>query len=334
MTIIGLDIGYRYTNITNGEQTITFPSIVALVHSGEVASLPFTKNVDLLAYKGKTYLVGEAAQAHARYSRHTLNRFRTESDEYKILFLYALYRLYGGSKRNLKIVTGLPHADMVDKEKVIKVMRGSHRGIKINGKGIHWNVTNVVVIPQPLGTLANEIYAINGKGLLTKNPDLKTKASLVIDFGGLTIGFMRFVNGRYNSERSTSIEIGLAGYASTQLIQAVRQKHHVKISFEVAEEALLTGIILVEGKPVDVSGLVDPILDELIKLAISTAHNLWDDGSGDEYMFLSGGGVHVVADRFTKEFGRDTVRKARNPHLANAKGFYLFGVGLQQEGQL
>lgn len=330
--ILGLDIGYRYTNITDGKDTITFPSMIAQTRSTQIERLPGQAMPDIVFYAGVDYLIGEAAQNHGKFGRATLNRFRTGSDEYKLLFLYALAKLTGfKNKYNLQIVTGLPHSDYGDRGKVVKTMSGTHK-LKINGQSLTYKVSETVVIPQPLGTLTAEIYRANGKGLITINPDLKNRPCVIIDIGGLTIGFMRYA-GAYSFDKSTSIEVGVAAYGIQQLQDDIYRQYKAKISFEAAEEALMTNSCLISGKPIDVSRLVNPILQEITQQAISTARQLWDDTASDEYMFLTGGGATLVANRFIQQFGRSTIRKVRNPHLANVKGFYLFGLGMKQGGR-
>lgn len=331
MTIIGLDIGYRNVNITDGKETIIFPSTIALTRSVQVESVPGSASYDILQFGGKSYLVGEAAENHSKFFRATLSRFRTGSEEYKVLFLYALYRLFGKGKQKLQIVTGLPHSDLGDKKEVVKMLQGSHR-IKINGKVMAYKVDEVMVIPQPLGTLMGEIFGLENGKLMTVFPDLKHKPCCVVDFGGLTTGFMHFA-GAYSTSKSTSIEIGLASYAIRQLQHEIRRKYDAKISLMAADDALRTGTCLISGKPIDISKLSGPILDEIVQHVVSVAHGLWDDAANIEFIFLTGGGTHLLADRFTKAYNRPNIRKVKTPHIANVKGFHLFGLGMREEGK-
>ncbi len=327
--VAAVDVGFRFTNVVKPKtEVVTFPSLVAVARKGFEAEL-FDQSQTIQVGE-QTYVVGEEADTSLN-AFHTLDRNRTNLDEFKVLFLSALTRLFPNGGKGLGVITGLPHAELSDSGLVKEKLRGSHR-VKLNGKSRLFEIVDVRVIPQAFGTLINEIYNYNGTGLKIQAPELRTETSLTIDFGGYTTGFQKFQGERYISKDSGSIEHGMIEVLHTLIADIKASKLNIDLTLPEADQALRKGFVEIYKRPYDITHISEPILVRATEAVNSKALSLWGKGQTIEHVLLTGGGAHAMAHSFKLLYEHPLVKVVTDPHTANVRGYLLYALGLRGEG--
>lgn len=91
---IGIDVGYGFVKVTDGEVGYSFPSVVGEGHtkptfSTKVSQSPAIDNLKV-GIGNKLYFVGKSAIRHSRFAYRDLSYTRSVSDDLEVLFFSAL----------------------------------------------------------------------------------------------------------------------------------------------------------------------------------------------------------------------------------------------------
>lgn len=329
--IAGIDVGYRYVVEFSMRGQSKFPAVVAPV-SQSALTLGMVDMIDSreeIEYQGQLYLVGNKAAARTRQAERTSDHSRLGSDEFMVLFLAALARAFPDGGRAY-VVTGLPMAQMYMAEQLKDTLSGKH-AIQIGGENLKFDIS-AKVIPQTLGTLTRETFALDGHTLKVLNRDLMAQSSLMVDWGGLTDGYQRFIGRDLIEDESTSTDTGILMLLQ-QLVVAVGRDYGVRLSLDEADTALQTGSVYHAGGDIDISKLTGALLKTKATASAKVARSLWGDGGRNHRLFMTGGGAYLLSKYFTKEYPHPGAIVVREPDLANAEGFFLYGYGLDMEGK-
>lgn len=324
--IAGIDVGYRYTVGVHGDARRKFPSVIALASHGSL-DFDLIESKAMIEYLGQRYLVGEQAAHRSRQAERTIDHSRTGTAEYKLLFLTALLGLYPEGGR-VYVVTGLPMGEIHLAGQVENDLSGKHT-IRTNGSAAKFDLT-CKVIPQTLGTLTRETFAIEGRTLKVRNADLMRKSSLVVDWGGLTDGYQRFIGRDLIEDQSGSTDTGMVRVLNHLIAYAARE-HNLRLSLDDADEALRTGGIELNTGSLDLTSAIAELLDQKAQASARVAKSYWGDGRQDKYMFMTGGGAYHLPKFFSKYYQHGNAVTVRTPDMANAEGFYIYGLGLDLE---
>ena len=128
MRRVGLDVGYGYTKAMDHKQVICFPSIISPAvelkfKSWEEHPNPYPDHL-AITLEGETFFVGNLAMHQGRFAYATLNRLRTQTREYRLLFLTALSLCVQSPEEELFVVTGLPVDDYEDRDLIEETLSG------------------------------------------------------------------------------------------------------------------------------------------------------------------------------------------------------------------
>jgi plasmid segregation protein ParM len=174
MEVIGIDIGFGFTKATNGKETIIFKSIF-----GDASEIQFwadfgdsspTDHIHV-AIDGKSYFVGDLAEQQSSVLNFTLDQERLISDYVRILALTVTGLFFNNNTPinvPINVVSGLPIGYFKQNhERFNEILTGhhsvtyhSHNGEK-STREIYIN--KVRMLPQPLGSILNNLMDANGK---------------------------------------------------------------------------------------------------------------------------------------------------------------------------
>ena len=186
MEYIGLDIGFGFTKVTNGREHKVFKSVV-----GDANELQFQDslikatggNAPILhaEIEGSTYFVGELAERQSSVRSFTLDQNQLMSRYAKTLALTALANIVEDGNA-IRVVTGLPiNAYRRHKDEMAKILTGKHCVRLTDAMGeeseVNFTVDRVRVIPQPFGSIFNQM--LNDLGKVTDRRFLEQKIGVI-----------------------------------------------------------------------------------------------------------------------------------------------------------
>lgn len=320
---IGLDIGYGFVKITDGQDGYIFPSVVGEV-SGEMPPRmglqPPAKTDDLrLGVDGRFYNVGNLAIRHSRLAARGLSDTRTEGNTIKVLFLAALTLFCTRPQNSFAVVTGLPPGRMHMAEELMKQLRGEHRVLRRTPLGpeeVEIRIDKVAVVPQPLGTYWSQV--MDARGQIREESRLLAGTTGIVDIGFRTSDLVTIIGeGEYVHEQSRTIPVGLAT-AYEEIAAGLLSTYRIERETYALDEAVIRGELNVAGTRVDIVPLRERAFEHLATKLLIEIRSAWQISEFDS-LLLSGGGSQALSPYLLPHLPQGQV-----PHdsgTANCRGF-------------
>lgn len=201
MLKVGADVGRRNVKIYDGENFITFPSIV-----GEYRELRFKDSLSLedsfiVTINNEKYFVGSLAQRESEFCRQLLVEDKA-TDDFVVLTLLGLFLT---DEVEFDVVTGLPISLHTESNKVAlkNLLEGVH-DIEVNGVKKKLSINRVRV-------------SVEGGGAFWANP--KDGLVRIIDGGSKTINYITVLNKRLVDRDSGTLNFGFDTNVSNDIKQ-------------------------------------------------------------------------------------------------------------------
>ncbi|MBZ0284050.1 MAG: ParM/StbA family protein [Anaerolineae bacterium] len=326
---VGLDVGYGVTKaVMDNHDPVIFPSVTA--YSREIK---FQADEIAVKYPGDqlmddegTWFVGELAMSQARPAELLRLRGRTANESSlgnvfrARLAKVALGKLFAGvqdgSAIHIRIATGLPVDHMRDSAELKAALVGQHL-IQTDNAEFVANITHVMVMPQPYGTIYSKMLKPNG----VIDPCHTAKRTGVVDVGTYTVDLALDDDGEYVDAMSGSTESGVH-MAQERIASAIERDYREKPSYRMVENILRTGCLRAHGQTVDYREQVNHAIDPIRSAALALISEKWQTGLGVDVIYLSGGGAELVA-RQVKEVYKQTIL-LDDSQTANARGYLAY----------
>jgi plasmid segregation protein ParM len=322
---IGLDVGYGVVKAATAEQVVTFPSVC-----GHAREIKFRANEIAAHFPGDqisddegTWFVGDLALSQLPPGEALRLRGRTANETtignvFRLrLAKVAIGKLLAGTRDgeavHIRIATGLPVDYMRDTAELKATLIGQHL-IRTDTTEIVANIAEVIVMPQPYGTLYAQTLTPDGD----INPCHTYLRTGVCDVGTYTVDLALDDDGMYIDAESGSIESGVYT-AQERIAAALERDYRQKMPFKIVEEVLRTGCFRAAGKVVDYSGEVQAALEPLRSATLSLMGEKWKAGKTVDVIYLSGGGAELVYDGVSAAY-RQT-KLVKQAQIANARGY-------------
>lgn len=325
--IVGIDIGYGYTKAVGGAAEVVFPSVVGKAERIQYESdlqpaAAHDAGIALVTEEGDRF-VGELALLQSRVQWTLLDRSRVEDPSARLLFLAALSELAGPDRSlpQLRIVTGLPVKWYADRNKVVEQLQGKHVVRRVNGSELvqRFSVAEVLVVPQPFGSLFDTILGSEGQIV---DEDLARGRLGVIDIGTYTTDYVLVDGLRYIEHGSGSISTGLArGYQL--LSRSFLDSFGLDMRLHEIDRAVRAGYVTLFGEQRSIDWLVGPVFDALAAEILAQAGTLWGDGRDLQAILVTGGGAMALGEHVRRRFAH--ARILPDAPLANVRGFQKYG---------
>jgi len=314
----GLNPGFShtkgFTQVNRQERSCIFPSAVGS---------PDTARFSLNGADGITLLepahvnIGEQAIEQSRFINRQEDRSFLVSDEWRLLALAALSELTQASA-DITLVTGIPISFYGDKEAVKANIAGAHK-VQRAGRNAQTFTLNPVVIPEPFGTLFDQLWDDN---LNVLNPSLATGKSGVIDIGSKTTNLLTAQRLKETGHKTDSIETG-----TWETMRAVRQWlsdtcPRLNLRDHELAKAMSSGHVTYYGQRIDITAIVDSTAQELAKTVIAAASVLF--GADLEHIYITGGGALLTGHFIKQHRNFEHAVIVENPIMANARGFWKY----------
>ncbi|MBI5961617.1 MAG: ParM/StbA family protein [Chloroflexi bacterium] len=322
---LGLDIGYGVVKAITDTQAVVFPSVM-----GHARELKFGQESMHTKYPGDQitdeqgmWFVGDLALSQIPQGELLRLRGRTANEKtmgnaFRLRLAKAaigklLPNIWNREPVHLRIATGLPTDHMPDADELKTALLGQHL-IQTDCAELIANVVEVMVMPQPYGTLYAHLLTDSGE-INARHTYMRTG---VVDVGTYTVDIALDEDGEFKDAESGSVESGVFT-AQERIATLLERDHRQKIPFSIIERVMRTGVFLANGKSLDYSAEVEDALSPLRSATLNLLSERWKRGTTVEVIYLSGGGAELVYEQVAVAYPQTQLVK--NAQLANARGY-------------
>jgi plasmid segregation protein ParM len=335
--IVGVDIGYGYTKAVGDGRPAVFPSVVGKAEriryendvrltqpaARQEAECYGREGIALITEEGDRF-VGELALLQSRVQWTLLDRSRVEDPSARLLFMAALSELAGEQQEpcSFQVVTGLPVKWYADRDKVVQQFQGRHFVRRVNGRTImhRFTVPDVLVVPQPFGSLFSTILGPDGQIV---DEELARGRLAVIDVGTYTTDYVLVDRLRYVERGSSTLASAMS--KAYQLIgRSILDTFGLDLRMHEVDQSVREGQVTVFGERKAIDWLVAPVLDALSAEILAEAGSLWGDGRDLTAILVTGGGAMALGERIGRRYAH--ARVLEDAALANVRGFRRYGL--------
>jgi plasmid segregation protein ParM len=322
---IGLDVGYGVVKAVTADQVVTFPSVCGHAREIKFRTEEITTRYagDQITDEDSSWFVGDLALSQLPPGELLRLRGRTANEAtignvFRLrLAKVAIGKLLSGLQNSevvhIRLATGLPVDHMRDASELKTALIGQHY-IKTDTSELVANIVEVMVMPQPYGTLYAQTLTSSGD----INPTHVFTRTGVCDVGTYTVDLALDDDGVYIDAESGSAESGV--YTAQERISAALERDfRQKMPFKTVEEVLRTGCFRASGEVIDYSGEVQEALEPLRSATLNLMGEKWKAGRTVDVIYLSGGGAELVQKIVSNAYAQ--TRLVKQAQLANARGY-------------
>ncbi len=331
---LGLDIGYGVVKGVTTSQTILFPSVCGYARdikfrSDEIAT---RHPGDQITDDEGSWFVGDLALTQLQPGELLRLRGRTANEDaigniFRLrMAKVAIGKLLAGKRSgeviHIRIATGLPVDHMPDSGLLKKTLIGQHL-IRTDTTDVVANITEVIVMPQPYGTIYANMLTSDGR----PNPYHTATRTGVCDVGTYTVDLAMDDDGEYIDSESGSVEGGVFT-AQERIAALLEREYRQKMPYHIVDQVLRTGCFKAHGETVDFTREVIEALEPLRSATLNALGQKWKTGVNVDTIYLSGGGAALVYDVVAGAY-RQT-KPVKDPQTANARGYLHYSLFLSQ----
>jgi len=310
MEVIGADIGYGFTKVVYKRAAIQYPSIVV-----ERPFTPITIDVreeshsEMVEYKDRWYFYGNRASKYSKKcifaQRHTSF---IETQVYEVLVKSTLG--YADKKQQLFYVTGLP-VYIFENEDIREAYRKRISAL-LSPECM------VKLVPQAIGAFYHVVLDQYGNPV---NRQYLFERCAIVDIGQYTTDIV--VLDRMDVVESHTVTLGVS-VACESLIQEVQRQYQRELSMHEAGQALRKHRLIHFGEQINISGLVETILNNTCDLIFTAVIDRIGKGEDMYVVVFAGGGSVLFEEKIKRAF--KAAYFPLHPVFANAYGYYKYGI--------
>lgn len=330
MHTIGIDIGFGFTKVSDGRNHALFKSVI-----GDPADIQFREQLlgddagahRHIALDDDEFFVGDLAETQSRGRTFTLDQEQLIKRSARVLALAAMAPLVRDDEP-IKLVTGLPiRYYRQHKASISNVLRQRHTFGLIDPNGqrrnVTLNVTDLRVIPQPFGSVFNQLLNDVGK---VGAPALAKQKIGVIDVGFRTADYTICDKTRYSERGSQSADTGISR-AFQAIAAALQEKSGINIELYRLFDAVREGSIKIRGRTFDLQKITQHAFERLAASIASDVNQLWADDWDMDAIIITGGGGRVLAPMLKPLLEGNVLDDSdeADPRLNNVKGYCKYG---------
>jgi plasmid segregation protein ParM len=291
--ILGIDVGYSHTKVYSKTGTDVFLSTV------EEGTNEVNKKAITIEYKEKEYTIGE------KTGNFSTDLNKIDDPIFRLCLYTAIARQIGDDiTAEIHLITGLPAEYFKEqKQQLIDSLEGKSFTLVYKNIPRRITISNCIVFPQSAG-----VFILNPR-------DFEHENNIIIDCGGLTVDVALFHD--YTLADTGTYELGMLKLYD-KIVQAIKAAYKVSYDTLQAERIITTKRIIVNDKGIDVTNLVNDVLEKHTKKILMDVKNGFKEYSTSRRTFI-GGGAYMLKDYLPGEVKKDDI-------YLNAKAFYTIGV--------
>lgn len=340
MQVIGIDIGFGYTKVTDGKNYKVFKSIY-----GEAVDFQFQESLlsgsDSAEHLhidvgGEGYFIGELAERQSSNRQFTLEQNQFVSSATKILSLAALSGFMKERQQTVRVVLGLPIGHYRQyKAELAGLLRDTHDIVVSNAAGerkeIRIAISDVRVIPQPIGSVMDRL--LDDQGRATDQRFALEKIG-VIDVGFKTTDYTISDKTRYSERGSMTTQSGIAK-AFASISAKLKENCGINVELYRLFEAVESGSIKIRGKGFDLKKITQHAFQLLAQNIAADANRIWADDWDIDKIMITGGGGAVLAPYLQPllEGMIVPIEQDLDYRLHNVRGYYKYGCNVWPSAQ-
>ncbi len=341
MLMAGVDVGFGFTKVAEGESPALVKSIIGEARPRTLDDEFFngsSRSGGHITLDGKSYFVGELAESESRVRQFTLDQAQMVANQFRLLALAGLAQI-APSRVPLNVVTGLPVGYFMEfKEKISQALLGEHDLIVHDGgesKEISLAINRVRVIPQPYGSLVD--YLFREDGTMLRGDAARQKIG-IIDIGFKTTDFTVCKGLRHSERGSRTTDTGMA--KAFQFIgESLREMSGVNVEIYRLYDTVREGSIKVRGAEYDIAKVKEDVFSRLAAAIVNDMERIWVDDWDLDLVLLAGGGGDALFE-FIKPMVRGEIALLQtrdDPRMTNVSGYvkyarYFFDGSNQASG--
>jgi len=305
MSVIGIDIGYRYTKIFTVEggkpRSLVFPTAVCKY----VLEFYFGEKIPTVGVNSEKFAIGEELIRHGIQAENTIRDDFVGSPSYFAVMGYALEQV----NSSLQIaVLGLPPT-LYNREKVKEVIDKTQSVQIVGSKGTRVTIPRVIkIVPQGAGIFFN---------FVSNHGELFYQNIVVLDIGYHTLDIVFFSMGKYIENSARSYPMGVREiYKEIERLFSSTYGTFPK-GEESLERLIRYGKFTHFGKEytLDTKEIIDSYRSKVMSYLKGFAR---DVNMPVDLVLAGGGGVSLLGSL-------QPVITVSNPQQSNARGFYEYG---------
>lgn len=331
MKILGADIGFGYTKVTDGRNFQVFKSVVGEANEAQFnealmpAGAPYPRHFEI---EGRSYFVGELAETQSRTRGYTLDQNQFLAQYKKILALAAVSP-FCQSGDPVRLVTGLPITFFRrHKDALTTMLQSRHPVVMVKPNGEREEkqiyIEKVRVIPQPFGSMFN--LMLNDIGKPASQRFLTEKIG-IIDIGFRTADYTISDKTKYSERGSQSTDAGIStAYAA--IASLLQEKSGVSVELYRLYEAVAKGVIKIKGKRYDLTEVTKHAFQQLATKVATEVNRLWAEDWDVDAIVITGGGGLALAPYLTPLLEGEVlpVPADQDARMNNVQGYLKYGL--------
>lgn len=348
MEIFSLDLGNLQTKLKSSKTEKVLPSkFLDYDDLGDQRTSLFNSKLKINKYAASFDSMFEYAWGEDLYEanrkgsfRETINfEDRYNQEDFKLLATFAIGELakdFEEAKKSILevvIVTGVPTNDFNESsvKDIMNVLKGDHN-VTINEESLNIRVKEVKVLPQPVGTIYNEMLDIEG---YLQQEDYLEEQVTIVDIGGGTIlidtlinmnlsdtGRMQKESGAYKMHEmiaNSCIKENIQGVTSSNVEKILRQSNGDKYYYKPNK-----------NESYDISKHVKKAKIKYTRELINTINTTLKSTSKIDSFLFTGGGANLISHEEVLNAYKHAIF-VENSEVANVNGFYKYGIASQLE---
>jgi len=332
-TIIGIDIGFGFTKATDGTTFQVFKSVYGEAVDFQFKEALLNNKQDQDEYihidmDDVSYFVGDMAERQSSNRQFTLDQTQFIANSTKILALAAISRFVISENQSFKVVVGLPIGHYRQyKSELADILRQSHHIVISDAQGkrkdVIINVTEVKVIPQPVGSVMDRLLDEAGRGA---DKRFSSEKIGVIDVGFRTSDYTISDKARYSERGSLTTKNGISKAFET-IANKLQDSCGVNVELYRLFDAVETGSIKIRGKGYDLRKITQTAFQQLASNIASDANRIWSDDWDIDSIMITGGGGAVLAPYLQPllEGVIVPIQQDLDYRLHNVRGYHKYG---------
>jgi plasmid segregation protein ParM len=347
MEIFSLDLGNMQTKIKSSKVVKVLPSrFIDYDDLGDQSTSLYGSKADVSKYEVSfdqifTYAWGtELHKVHQGKFIDTIKfEDRYSTDEFRLLASFAIGELakdFPEAKKGLletTIVTGVPTNDFNEAsvKTIMDVLKSDHN-VTINGERLNVRVNEVLVLPQPVGTVYNEM--LDTEGYLQKE-SLQDEHITVVDCGGGTLLIDTLKNMNLAKTGRAQEEFG-AYMVYENIVNLCVDEQITSITNLDVEKILRKnnddGYFYKPNKneSINITKIVEKAKIKYTRELLNIINTTLKGTSGIDTLLFTGGGANLIdRDHVISNFKHAIF--VDDSEYANAKGFYKYGLAASLE---
>lgn len=332
MQILGIDIGFGFTKVTDGRTAQIFKSVI-----GDPADIQFREQLfdadgnaephRHIETEEGSFFVGALAESQSRGRTFTLDQEQLIMKSARTLALAAAAP-YVDSGDPVRVVTGLPISFYrAYRTRITNLLQQRHEVALVDADGERTetvlNIERVRVVPQPFGSMFNALLNDLGRA---GNPDIAKQKIGIIDVGFRTADYTISDRTRYSERGSQSSDSGISR-AFQAIASALQEKSGANVELYRLFDAVKHGSIKIRGRTFELKEITEHAFQRLATSIANDVNQLWADDWDIDGILITGGGGRALAPMLRPLLQGEVIEDdlSEDARLKNVQGYWKYG---------